>query len=81
MDNEVAKAIVSMVCDNYVDLLLTNIDEDKACFPYTISCINFISELKREDIDLKFNDIFVDKFIDKIYIEFANFLSEAKNYE
>lgn len=81
MDNEVVKAIVSMICENYVDLIITNIEEDKSNFPYTISCINFISELKRNGIDIKFNDIFIDKFIDKIYIEFADFISEDKKYE
>lgn len=81
MDIEVAKVLASMVCDNYVDLILTNIEEDKARFPYTICCINFISELKKRNINLKFNDIFVDKFINKINIEFANFISEGKNYE
>lgn len=77
MDNEMVKALVSMICGSYVDLIHTNIEEDKTWFPYIISCINFISELKRKGIDLKFNDA----FIDKIYIEFADFISEGKDCE
>ncbi|MBS7020392.1 MAG: hypothetical protein KH135_00765 [Firmicutes bacterium] len=81
MDNEVTKDIVSMICNNYLDLILINIEENKTSFPYTICCINFISELKSKGIVLEINDIFSDKFIDKIYKEFSNYIIGGSNNE
>lgn len=43
--------IISMVCDGYVDTIMTAIEENNIKdFPFTIACANFIVELKEKNI-------------------------------
>ena len=47
MERFALRKIVSSVCDDYIDTLLTGIEENEDDFPYTIACSNFIDELKK----------------------------------
>ena len=50
MERFALRKIVSSVCDDYIDTLLTGIEENEDDFPYTIACSNFIDELKKKNI-------------------------------
>ncbi|MEG0408541.1 MAG: hypothetical protein RR623_06670, partial [Bacilli bacterium] len=43
-------------------------------FPYTIACVNFISELREKNIIVEFDSIFIDTVLDRIYRETTNYL-------
>lgn len=75
MKEAILKKIVEMVCDDYIDVLLVGIKEYEKDFPYTITCSNFISELKTKNIIVEFNDVFIDTVRDKIYREPSNYLA------
>lgn len=74
MQKDVLKNIVKMVCDGYVETILTGIEEQNELFPYTIACANFISELKDKNILVNFNNIFTDKVSDKLFREASSYL-------
>ena len=42
---EALRKIVSSICDDYIDTLLTGIEENEKDFPYTLACANFIRYL------------------------------------
>ena len=48
MDNkEALLKVVSIISENYIDTLMTGIEECPKDFPYTIAVANFIAELKK----------------------------------
>ena len=64
------------VCsDDYIDTLLTGIEENEDDFPYTIACSNFIDELKKKNIIADFYKTFDCDIIDKIYRETSDYLA------
>ena len=75
MKDEVLRKIIDFVCDGYIDALLTGIEEYEKDFPYTIACVNFISELKRKNILVDFNIVFDDSIIDMVFRETSNYLA------
>lgn len=72
-ENELRK-IIESVCNDFVDTLMTGIDENKKDFPYIIACANFISELKK-NIIVDFNIVFDDSIIDMVFREASNYLA------
>ena len=75
MERFALRKIVSSVCDDYIDTLLTGIEENEDDFPYTIACSNFIDELKKKNIIVDFYKPFDCDIIDKIYRETSNYLA------
>ncbi len=76
MRDEVLRKIVSMVCDGYVDTIITAIEEDNIKdFPITIACANFIAELKAKNIIVELVGTFEDTIIDRIFREVSNYLA------
>lgn len=76
MRDAVLRKIVSMVCDGYVDTIITAIEEDNTKdFPITIACANFIAELKSKNIILELVGTFEDTIIDRIFREVSNYLA------
>lgn len=75
MKEQVLKDLLTSISEDYVDTLLTGIEEYEKDFPYTISCINFISELKSKNIIVNFYSIFDDSIVDMVYRETSNYLA------
>lgn len=76
MKEEALRKIVSMVCDGYVDTIITAIEEENIkCFPITIACANFIAELKAKNIIVELVGTFEDTIIDRIFREVSNYLA------
>lgn len=76
-ENELRK-IISFVCDDYVDTILTSLEEEEDIvkdFPYTIACSNFIGELRDKNIIVDLVNTFEDTIIDRIVREISNFLA------
>lgn len=80
MKEEIKKDLVRLICNDYIDLILVGIEEYSKYFPYTICCCNFLSDLKKRNITTELNAIFIDKFIDKVYKEFSNYIG-GRNFE
>ncbi len=71
------RKILSMVFDDYIDSILTALEEDKnteKIFPYTLACINFINELRTKNIKVELSDVFIDTIIDRIFREVSNYI-------
>ena len=74
MERFALRKIVSSVCDDYIDTLLTGIEENEDDFPYIIAC-SFIDELKKKNIIVDFYKTFDCDIIDKIYRETSDYLA------
>ena len=70
---EALRKIVSSICDDYIDTLLTGIEENEYYFPYTIALVHFIDELQRKCIKVNYSELVNDSIID-------NVLKEANDY-
>ena len=81
MQEATIKEVITMICNDYVDLLIVGLEEHKELFPNTISCINLISELKKSKNLIVLNDVFIDKFIDKIYQECSRYIGSDNSNE
>lgn len=75
MRDEALRKIVSMVCDGYVDTIMTAIEENTKDFPITIACANFIAELKSKNIIVELVGTYEDTIIDRIFREVSNYLA------
>ncbi len=76
MNKKELNKILDMVCQDFKDTILTAIEEDnKTDFPYTIACANFMTELRKQNIDNELSIIFTDNVIDEIYKETSSFLA------
>lgn len=62
VDNkEALLKVVSIISENYIDTLMTGIEEYPKDFPYTIAVTNFIAELKSKNIIVNLYGTFEDK--------------------
>lgn len=75
MREDIMRKLITMICDDYIEALLTGVEEYEQDFPYTIACTNYISELKEKNIIVGFNDVFIDTVRDRIYRETSNYLA------
>lgn len=75
MREDIMRKLITMICDDYIEALLTGVEEYEQDFPYTIACTNYISELKEKNIIVEFNDVFIDTVRDRIYRETSNYLA------
>lgn len=75
MKEEALRKIVSSICDDYIDTLITGIEENEKDFPYAIACANFISELKAKNIIVNLYTTFDMQIVDIIYRETSNYLA------
>lgn len=74
MREKVLKEFIEMICKDYINVLLVGVEEYEKDFPYMIAYVNFMSELKNKNIYMEINDIFTDKFMDKVYVEAARYI-------
>ena len=72
---EALRKIVSIVCEDFVETLITGIEENEKAFPYTIAVANFISELKGKNIIVNLYGTFEDTIIDMLYRDTSNYLA------
>lgn len=75
MREEILKKLITLISEDYIETLLTGIEEYEKDFPYTIACANFISELKSKNIIVDFYNTFESSIIDLIYRETSNYLA------
>ena len=76
MKEEILRKIVTMVCDGYVDTIITAIEENNVDdFHITIACSNFLAELREKNIKLELVGTFEDSIFDRIFREFSNYLA------
>lgn len=76
MNEDILRKIISIVCDGYVETIITAIDENGTKdFPYLAACSNFIAELKSKNIIVELVGTFEDTVIDRIFREVSNYLA------
>lgn len=75
MKEAILRKLIESICDDYVDTLMTGIEEYEKNFPYTIACANFIYELKQKNILVDFNIIFDDSIVDMVLRETCSYLA------
>lgn len=74
MREKVLKEFIEMICKDYINVLLVGVEEYEKDFPYMIAFVNFMCELRNKNIYVEINDIFTDKFMDKVYVEAARYI-------
>ena len=75
MKEAILRQLIESICYDYVDTLMTGIEEYEKNFPYTIACANFIYELKQKNILVDFNIIFDDSIVDMVLRETCSYLA------
>lgn len=75
MREEILRKIITLISEDYIETLLTGIEEYEKDFPYTIACANFMSELKSKNIIVDFYKTFDVSIRDMIYRETSNYLA------
>lgn len=75
MREEILRKIITLISEDYIETLLTGIEEHEKDFPYTIACANFMSELKSKNIIVDFYKTFDVSIRDMIYRETSNYLA------
>ena len=75
MDNEEAlRKVVALVSENFIDTLMTGIEECPKDFPYTIAVANFIAELKSKNIIVSLYNSVESNIVDMVFRETGNYL-------
>ena len=74
MREEILRKIITLISEDYIETLLTGIEEYEKDFPYTIACANFMSDLKNKNIIVDFYKTFDVTIRDMIYRETSNYL-------
>jgi hypothetical protein len=74
MKELVTKSVVKEICNDFALTIIDGLDECKEDFPYTLACINFITELREKDIDVDLN-AFIDIIWSKLHQELSNYLA------
>lgn len=75
MREEMLRKLMALVSEDYIETLLTGIEEYEKDFPYTIACANFMSELKSKNIIVTFYTTFDVSIRDMVYRETSNYLA------
>ena len=73
MKDDIKEEIAKEISDSYYEVLLTAFEEQKQKFNVTILVIDFMAKLREKGIVCNVDDIFIDTFIDKMYVEANKF--------
>lgn len=75
MKEEILRKLITLISEDYIETLLTGIEEYENDFPYTIACANFMSELKSKNIIVDYYKTFEVSIRDMVYRETSNYLA------
>lgn len=76
MEENQLRKIVSEITDGYVETIMNAIlEDDVKGFPITKAVWHFMCELKKNNIVMELNDVFIDLIIDRLYREISNYLA------
>lgn len=76
MEENQLRKIVSEITDGYVETIMDAIlEDDVKGFPITKSVWHFMCELKKNNIVMELNEVFIDLIIDRLYREISNYLA------
>lgn len=76
MKDDIKGEIAEEISDSYYEVLLTAFEEQKQKFNVTILVIDFMAKLREKGIACNVDDIFIDTFIDKMYVEANKFIGK-----
>ena len=51
MKDDITRNVFANICEDFKEVLIVGIEENKEQFPYSIACINFIFNLKEQGIN------------------------------
>lgn len=76
MEENQLRKIVSEITDDYVETIMDAIlEDDVKGLPITKAVWHFMCELKKNNIVMELNDVFIDLIIDRLYREISNYLA------
>jgi hypothetical protein len=76
MKEKVTKSIIRSLCDDFANSILVGLEENPQDFPFTISSINFIYELKEQGIYFNLKQLSsCYEILDNMYDELAKYLA------
>lgn len=76
MKEKVTKSIIRSLCDDFANSILVGLEEHPQDFPFTISSINFIYELKEKGIYFNLKQLSsCYEILDNMYDELAKYLA------
>lgn len=76
MREYILKDVAKSISDSYYDVLLVGFEEEKEKFVMTMLVVDFMVNLKEKGVVLNMDDIFIDKFIDKMYVEAEKYIGK-----
>lgn len=76
MKEEILKVVARQICEDLSEAIIVGVKEYEEDFPYTIACVNFISELKENGVKVNLR-VFADcqDIFDNMYREFSRYLA------
>jgi hypothetical protein len=75
MREQVVIDTITKLCENYVDTIITGLEEDRSNFVHTRAIIDLMTSLKENHIYMGMNDIFTEPFLEKMDIEISEYLN------
>ena len=76
MKEKVTKSIIRSLCDDFANSILVGLEESPQDFPFTISSINFVYELKEQGIYFNLKQLSsCYEILDNMYDELAKYLA------
>lgn len=75
MNNMLQKEIAEDIKLSYISVIETGLEESPNDFIYTRLISDFTAMMREKGIGDNINDVFTDKFLDKMYVETSKYLS------
>lgn len=69
MKEEILKVVARQICEDLSEAIIVGVKEYEEDFPYTIACVNFISELKENGVKVNLRVLLIAKIYLIICIE------------
>lgn len=76
VNDKIKSNFIKYLCENYIDVIATGLEEQSEHFVYTNSAIELLKNLKVNNISKEINNIFVDTFLGNIDIEITEYLAK-----
>lgn len=78
MKEEIKEELIKGVAEDIVNSILVGMEEEKERFKFVNAYVNFILELKENNIDVDYKQL-EDKFIIEIHNEIIDYIGDYKN--